>query len=403
MDINLEQRIIKALLSYSFYERVKNILTKDLFSGVHALIVSLIKETQETHKTNLSLEDIKALYFELHPPTTANRTLLLGVFDAIDMEKEINDNILIELLKKLHIRLLAHKIGSSAADVINDTSVGLEAFRQMEEWLANREVVEETIFEEVSSDIKDLLDKASPENHYSFRLPSLQDAVGGVAPGHNIIVFGRPEVGKSSFIADCVVGFLEQGLKVVYFANEEPGWKIMLNHVRTCMEMSDKELQVQKDFSKWEALRKNLVMYDETGVSMESVSQLCNRENPHILILDQSDKFTLENSSRSSISRTERLAELYVASRGIAKGGRVVFNVSQASAEAHDHREVTYDMLDYSKTGKAAEADLIIGIGKDAGITETFQRYLTLSKNKISGNHAFITALFVPLTNTWSV
>ena len=211
MDINLEQRIIKALLSYSFYERVKSILTKDLFSGIHAPIVSLIKETQETHKTNLSLEDIKALYFELHPPTTANRTLLLGVFDAIDMEKEINDNILIELLKKLHIRLLAHKIGSSAADVINDTSVGLEAFRQMEEWLANREVVEETIFEEVSSDIKDLLDKASPENHYSFRLPSLQDAVGGVAPGHNIIVFGRPEVGKSSFIADCVVGFLEQG------------------------------------------------------------------------------------------------------------------------------------------------------------------------------------------------
>jgi hypothetical protein len=50
-------------------------------------------------------------------------------------------------------------------------------------------------------------------------------------------------------------------------------------------------------------------------------------------------------------------------------------------------------MLEGSKTGKAAEADVIIGIGKAAGggdDEQNTERCLYISKNKLSGFHGAI-------------
>jgi len=48
-------------------------------------------------------------------------------------------------------------------------------------------------------------------------------------------------------------------------------------------------------------------------------------------------------------------------------------------------------MLDNSRTGKAGEADIIIGIGKTGNSDEdNFMRFLCISKNKINGWHGTI-------------
>ena len=88
----------------------------------------------------------------------------------------------------------------------------------------------------------------------------------------------------------------------------------------------------------------------------------------------------------------EKLKEIYLQAREIAKRNKcLVWGVSQASAEADNMREVEYRFLDNSKTGKAGEADLIIGIGKrndDAG--RNGLRHLCISKNKQNGFHGTI-------------
>jgi replicative DNA helicase len=67
--------------------------------------------------------------------------------------------------------------------------------------------------------------------------------------------------------------------------------------------------------------------------------------------------------------------------------------VSQASADAEGRTRLDFSMMENSKTGKAAEADLIIGIGKhgqsDDGEPDTM-RFLNISKNKLSGYHGVI-------------
>ena len=65
-----------------------------------------------------------------------------------------------------------------------------------------------------------------------------------------------------------------------------------------------------------------------------------------------------------------------------------MWGVSQASAEAEGTRNVEYQYLDNSKTGKAGEADLIIGVGRsnDHSPLNTV-RNICISKNKQNGWH----------------
>ena len=55
-------------------------------------------------------------------------------------------------------------------------------------------------------------------------------------------------------------------------------------------------------------------------------------------------------------------------------------------------------MMENSRTGKAAEADLIIGIGKsqDEEGSPNFIRHLNVLKNKITGWHGIVTSILIP-------
>jgi hypothetical protein len=67
-----------------------------------------------------------------------------------------------------------------------------------------------------------------------------------------------------------------------------------------------------------------------------------------------------------------------------------VIAISQASALAHNSDHISFDMMENSRTGKAAEADLIIGIGHYSRSSEDADdntRVLNVSKNKITGWH----------------
>ena len=64
-------------------------------------------------------------------------------------------------------------------------------------------------------------------------------------------------------------------------------------------------------------------------------------------------------------------------------------------------------MLDGSKTGKAGEADIILGIGKHGALhpededATAQQMFVTVSKNKINGWHGVAPVMFNAHTNQW--
>ena len=63
-------------------------------------------------------------------------------------------------------------------------------------------------------------------------------------------------------------------------------------------------------------------------------------------------------------------------------------------------------MMEGSKTGKAAEADLIIGIGKHSSQEDDEPnnvRFLNISKNKLSGYHGVIACNIEPEVSRYVV
>ena len=102
----------------------------------------------------------------------------------------------------------------------------------------------------------------------------------------------------------------------------------------------------------------------------------------------KSDKST-ETLKQLKARTDEKLRAIYTSAREIAKRRQcVVIAISQASAEAQNKDHISFDMMENSKTGKAAEADLIIGIGNRASNDPTnTSRVLNVSKNKITGWH----------------
>jgi hypothetical protein len=127
-------------------------------------------------------------------------------------------------------------------------------------------------------------------------------------------------------------------------------------------------------------------MIDNVDASIEWLDKYCQENTPDILIVDQLDKINVTGT----FARTdEKLRSIYTKYREICKRHDLFgIGISQASADAEGKTNVTYAMMENSKTGKAAEADLIIGIGKsDVTDNDDKRRYLTVSKNKLTGFH----------------
>ena len=146
--------------------------------------------------------------------------------------------------------------------------------------------------------------------------------------------------------------------------------------------ISDKEMANRS----WSEIKDNISMFDTVDWSMEDIDAHCEKHKPDIIVIDQLDKVNVTGT----YARTdEKLRQIYTSVREIAKRRDcAVIAISQASADAHNRNSISFDQMENSKTGKAAEADLIIGIGRNANSDlENKIRTLCVSKNKINGYH----------------
>ena len=166
--------------------------------------------------------------------------------------------------------------------------------------------------------------------------------------------------------------------------------------------MTFDEIRADMDVTKekWAEVKQNIKILDTVDWSLDDVDEFVQREKPDILIIDQLDKINV----KGNFARTdEKLRAVYTGAREIAKRNNCcVIAISQASADGHGKMELSFDMMEGSKTGKAAEADVIIGVGVN-GMTEENVRGLYISKNKITGWHGQIVCTIIPELSRYDV
>jgi replicative DNA helicase len=392
----MEQQLLRKLLEFDFYNSHKHV-TDALFPVELRPLYYTIEKAHDAYKTDIDPAWLKKLHSEYNPGlTTAQRGGIAVLLDDISHDAPVPDAMASDIINSMYRRQTATDIAHAALRVVDGNVDNFNELLDLAANLEDTQVVNEA-YEEVEFDLDNLLTKTSHENLHNFRLETLAEKVPGVGPGNFVIVFARPESGKTTYSCYEAAGFLKQRLKVCYFANEEPAVRVYIRLLCSYLNMTADEIRAepnraQDDFG--EAAGR-LRMIDCVGMDIREVDSWCKRNTPDILVLDQLDKFGISgNYSRSD----ERLGELYQAGREIAKRNNCVsWAVSQASADGADRAGLTFSMMAGSKTAKAAEADLIIGIGHNSQLhAEDYIRQFNVDKNKINGWHGAVTCTMDP-------
>jgi KaiC/GvpD/RAD55 family RecA-like ATPase len=264
--------------------------------------------------------------------------------------------------------------------------------KRLIESTAEDSIGEKATYTEVDMGLNELLDSLTLEPDFPFNWDPLSRVVPGLDRGHFGIIFARPETGKTTFVSFLAKKFLEQGLTVAVWGNEEPAVRTKLRIIQSYFKATRKELSEGRDkFAEvWGSeIGDRLHVLDCVGTTIQEIDDWCKINKPDIVFIDQLDKVKIAGKYNRG---DEKLKEIYLQAREIAKRNKcLVWGVSQASAEAEGTQHVEYQYLDNSKTGKAGEADLIIGIGRTGDRSpENTKRYICISKNKQNGWHGTI-------------
>lgn len=225
---------------------------------------------------------------------------------------------------------------------------------------------------------------------------SLNDQLdGGLIRGHHVVVFARPEAGKTLTLLNMVAGFLHQGLEVLYLGNEDPRDDIVLRIVSRLTELP--KFEVLADPDRAEALAHergygNLAIGELAPGTPREVEALVTEWKPDVLVVDQ-----IRNLNTGDDNQTQRLEKAATAMRNIAKKHNVlVVSATQAGDSASNKAVLEMGDVDSSNTGIPAQADVMIGVGGTAEDFAHDRRVLSLPKNKRSGSHSFFPVQLVP-------
>ena len=402
----MEKQLINLLLKKEFYSKNKSKVGKTVFTnGVGSFYDTIKKAHDKYPDTDLDIDEVSLLHTDVYNPalTRAAKTNFLNLIEDIKSENIPNIDVASDILDSVYKRSLAHKIAIEATNIYNGGDSNFSAIQNLIDSVQN-EVQEDS--ETVTDDIHTLIKEIDADTQYKFGdIPDLRKLVKGVGRGNLVIVFARPETGKTAFWVSLVAnrnGFASQGAKVHALVNEEPAVRTQMRLISCWTGMTKDEIvnDVDKAKEEWNKIKSNVKILDTVDWDLDQIDSHCKTHKPDILVVDQLDKVSISGS----FARTdEKLRAIYTGAREIAKRNDCcVVAVSQASAEAHGRTELSFDMMENSKTGKAAEADLIIGIGQQNTVdSESTLRTLCVSKNKITGWHGRIDCVINPFLSRY--
>jgi len=388
----MELALLRTLMSKDFYSNNKGIRTPDkLFTKDVRKIKNTLDYAMDTYDKDLTLPELEGLFFTHNSTmTTANKDVYKQIFRNISKQDAMSEGIAEEVLGKLFQQVVGEEIANLGFDYVNGTETSLEPMRKLlsdyqDDFMPNLKID----WGDISID--NLLQANDIQSKWKFNIPSLTRKVEGISGGHLVIVGARPNTGKTSFHASLIGGpdgFATQGAKCIVLCNEEAYERVGARYLSAATSMSMEEVKGNYALaaSRYVPVRENIKLYDSTGKDMTWVEAIIKAYQPDIVVLDMGDKFSSKTSDKSDVY----LKEAAIHARNIAKQyGCAIIWMSQLSAVAEGKVYVDQSMMEGSKTGKAAEADLMVLISKNPQVEgaeeQDTQRHLNIAKNKLKG------------------
>lgn len=389
--MNVERDLIaSACDSRSAYEKIVSHLGTSDLTDTGQMVWSVIEDyyARDPRARNVNLDTLETLVVATVPNPKHKETLKL-VVDGIKSSNTSGENVVHALLTlkrealgaRLSSALLA---GSANSELLQEYSTLLQA-TGLEE--AEGEGINIVWGRRPSDDFGD---------DYSGSLiqmmpHSLNDRLGGgMMRGHHVIVFARPEMGKTSLLANFTAGFLKQDLKVLYLGNEDPIQDVTLKFLSRVLEVPRddvvRDMRGAEDYAIEHNRWGNLGLAQIEPGNPWEIEAAVKRVQPDVLIIDQIRNLTVRGSKNDGMVQHLENAAKAVRQIGI-RNKCLVISTTQAGDSATGKGILGMSDVDSSKTGIPAQAEVMIGIGASADDEIGGRRVFSLPKNKRTGQH----------------
>ena len=394
----MELSLIRSLMNKEFYDDHRGAKCPNrLFSKDVREIKQTIDTAMDRYERTLTPDEVEALFTSDNPTMTpARKEAFSSLFYKIKKEIPMGGDVAQEVLSKLFQQVVGEDIANLGVDYVTGDQSTLEPLRKLLEQYGD-DFTPNLSVEWDDIDIETLLARNDLEARWTFNIPTLTRKVEGVNAGHLIEIGARPNTGKTSFHASLIAspgGFAHQGANCIILCNEEGYHRVGARYLTAATGMTMKQIKDNpaKARDLYAPVKERIKIKDATGRDMAWVESICKSYKPDVVLLDMGDKF----AKTGGFARTdEALKANAVHARMIAKQHDcAVFYMSQLSADAEGKVLLNQSMMEGSRTGKAAEADLMVLIAKnpvlDGQQEEDTQRHLNVVKNKLSGWHGVV-------------
>lgn len=381
-----ELSIIKLLCSneqWCLHE--EKIVVGDLPKELQPIYRVLQAHHNSTDGVDLSIADLTNLFFATSPADRDHYVKLFETLASLDVSEEST----VELITAMNRNTTLRELSLAAYEVTQgrkEYSALSELFSQLDGLSSSESEEDEDEF--VPTQLGLLIDQTFKSPGLRWRLNDLNTMMGSLRKGDFGFLFARPETGKTTFLASEATHFAEQlnadecGL---WFNNEEEGKKVMIRVFQAVFGVPLEDLMANYDHYQAEYDRRigtRLRMVDNSKITKTQIERICKKFNPRFIIFDQLDKVEGFADDRDDL----RLGKIYIWARSMAKQYGPTIGVTQADGNGEGVRWLTMTHVANAKTAKQAEADWILGIGKDNNPGFEMVRFLHLSKNKLQGD-----------------
>jgi KaiC/GvpD/RAD55 family RecA-like ATPase len=321
-------------------------------------------------------------------PNPKHRDTILGIIDVSSVDSSI-PNIVSAVLG---LRRYNSAAEFAAAAMAGDDSTARDKLVEVNDLWERDTLSDGTSDKQYATGVEDLFNVIGSDRRIPILPVALNERIGGgVMEGHNILIFGRTEVGKSTFAINMAAGLVRKGHRVLYVGNEDginalKGRFVCRLTGRTWAEVEanrDEAARVFRERGGEERLRLVHMQPGTVGAIAEDIEQF----GPKFVFVDQ-----IRNLASDEDGMTQRLEHNAIRFRNlISKHGVVGVAITQAGDRSQRHNEdspvwLSSGDVDSSRVGLPAQMDLIIGIGGNSEMIQRGQRSISIVKNKLASD-----------------
>lgn len=157
-SISIDHKVLGFCLKHDFFNKVKNILEEDMFSGQTKELFKTILFAQTNYEKDLTKDELFALHVDRHPamPATTKKDVM-SIVHALPPDAN-NHDLQMDVVKNFWMRDRARLIGEKAISIFTGQDVDFGELQRIMDTVEDGRMENKTTYTECDLDLEELLD-----------------------------------------------------------------------------------------------------------------------------------------------------------------------------------------------------------------------------------------------------